>query len=77
MPSRRLICLISGIVLAASTSRGGEPPWVAGEATRTRLRVIGVDGSAQKVLFDSPHRLAAPEWSPSMRSPPKGGRSAG
>lgn len=68
MPSGRLTCLIAGIALVATTSRAGEPPWVGSEATRTRLTVIGVDGSAKKVLLDSPHRLAAPEWSPDGRT---------
>lgn len=27
------------------------------------MTVVGVDGSAKKVVVDSPHRLAAPEWS--------------
>lgn len=64
MPSGRLTRLFAGIVLVASTSRAGEPPWVGSEATRTRLTVIGVDGSARKVILDSPRRLSAPEWSP-------------
>ena len=64
MPLGRLTCLIAGIALVAATSRAGEPPWVGSESTRTRLTVIGLDGSAKKVLLDSPHRLAAPEWSP-------------
>ena len=53
-----------GLALATSKSQAGEPPWVAGEATRSRLTVVGLDGSGKKVVLDSPHRYAAPDWSP-------------
>jgi Tol biopolymer transport system component len=56
--------IVAGIALVASLARAGEPPWVGSEATRTRLTVVGIDGTGKRVVLDSPHRLAAPEWAP-------------
>jgi WD40-like Beta Propeller Repeat len=56
-----IVCLGS---LDATISPAAEPLWIGSEATRTRITVIDVDGSKSKVIFDSPHRYAAPEWTP-------------
>ena len=52
------------VLLLAAGSSGDEPPWVGSEATRSRITVVGVDGSSPTVVLDSPHRFAAPEWTP-------------
>ncbi len=49
-------------------SHAAEPPWVGGEATRTRVTIVGVDGSAKRVVLDAPRRFAAPDWSPDGKS---------
>jgi Tol biopolymer transport system component len=68
MPSGRLASLMIAAVAFVTTSRAGEPPWVGGEATRSRLTIIGVDGSGKRVVLDAPRRYAAPEWSPDGKS---------
>jgi Tol biopolymer transport system component len=52
------------ITLLATACFADEPPWIGGEATRTRITIVGVDGSSPKVVLDSPRRFAAPEWTP-------------
>ncbi len=69
MPSGRLASLlVASIAFALSTSSAAEPPWVGPEATRSRVTIVGVDGSAKQVVLDSPRRYAAPEWSPDGKS---------
>lgn len=60
--------ILAWVALSTAVSFAGEPPWVGSEATRTRLTVVNLDGTAKKVVVDSPHRLAAPEWSPDGKS---------
>ena len=61
-PASVLAALVS---LVASTAPAAEPFWSSSEATRSRITVIDVDGSkSPKVILDSPHRYAAPEWTP-------------
>ncbi len=64
MPSGRLALIVACLVPTGPMSRAAEPPWVGGEATRSRVTIVGVDGSAKEVVLDSPRRFAAPEWSP-------------
>ena len=52
------------VPLIATESAAEEASWIGREATRSRITVIDVDGSKPKVVFDSPHRYAAPEWTP-------------
>ncbi len=71
MSSRRLalpLLTAAAFALAVSDSSAGVPPWFAGEETRTRLTVVALDGSDRKVVLDSPHRYAAPDWSPDGKS---------
>src|SRR5947209_3462171 len=51
------------VIVVVSPSRGADPPWLAGEETRTRITTLGIDGSAKEVVLDSPRRYAAPDWS--------------
>src|SRR4051794_3088819 len=65
MPSGRLAPLLAALAsLVAWTSHAGEPPWIGHEATRSRLTILGIDGSAKRVILDSPRRLAAPDSMP-------------
>ena len=58
-----LLFLILGYVASAATSSTAqEPLWIGSEATRTRVRIVDVDGPTKKVVLDSAHRFAAPEW---------------
>lgn len=69
MPSGRLASLVVACIpLVAPRSHAAEPPRIGGEATRTRLTILGVDGSAKRVVLDAPRRYAAPEWSPDGKS---------
>jgi hypothetical protein len=56
--------LAAFVPLLASDSPASEAFWISGEATRSRITLMDVDGSAPKVVLDSPHRYAAPEWTP-------------
>ncbi len=56
------------LAFLASSGRGQERPWVGYTATRSRITIVGLDGSDPKVVLDSPHRFAAPEWTPDGRS---------
>jgi Tol biopolymer transport system component len=62
----RLISRLAALILMmfATESRAADRPWVGQEATRTRLTIVGVDGSSPKVVLDSPRRFSAPEWTP-------------
>jgi WD40-like Beta Propeller Repeat len=56
--------LVALILLFATASLANEVPWIGLEATRTRITIVDVDGTSPKVVFDSPRRFAAPEWTP-------------
>jgi WD40-like Beta Propeller Repeat len=56
--------LVAVIPLLATESPSSEISWIGREATRSRITLIDVDGTAAKVVLDSPHRYAAPEWTP-------------
>lgn len=65
MEHRSGVLLVACLVLPyASMSLAAEPLWAGSEATRSRITVVDVDGSSSKVILDSPHRYAAPEWTP-------------
>ncbi len=69
MPLRRIaVKLAASIGLVVSAARADEPPWTGSEATRTRVTIIALDGSAKQVVLDSPRRFAAPDWTPDGRS---------
>jgi hypothetical protein len=38
--------------------------WIGRDATRSRITVVDVDGLSPQVVLDSPHRYAAPDWTP-------------
>jgi WD40-like Beta Propeller Repeat len=40
------------------------PEWFGAQATPSRITLCDVNGSAPKVVLESPHRYAAPEWTP-------------
>jgi hypothetical protein len=48
----------------APESAAQEVTWIGRQATRSRITVVEFDGSSSKVVLDSPHRYAAPEWTP-------------
>ena len=60
----RILLIASLVLLYASVSLAAEPFWSSSEATRSRITVVDVDGSKPKVIFDSPQRYGAPEWTP-------------
>jgi hypothetical protein len=53
---------------SVSAARADEPPWIGNEATRTRLTIIALDGSAKQVVLDTPRRFSAPDWTPDGQS---------
>ncbi len=55
---------IAFLSLLAAEPSAADVTWVGRQATRSVITVIDVDGSAPKVVLDSPHRYAAPEWTP-------------
>jgi Tol biopolymer transport system component len=62
---RSLASLVAAFVpLAATESPVADATWIAREATRSRITLIDVDGSSPQIIFDSPHRYAAPDWTP-------------
>ena len=61
-PSASLLAVSFSLV--ATELRAAEPSWIGREATRSRITVIDADGSSPKVVLDTPHRYAAPEWTP-------------
>jgi hypothetical protein len=50
--------------LLAPESSSQKVSWIGREATRSRITIVEFDGSSPKVVLDSPHRYAAPEWTP-------------
>ena len=60
----RFAILISLGSFIATESPAAEPAWIGSDATRSRITVVDVDGASAKVVLDSPHRYAAPEWTP-------------
>ena len=56
--------LTAFVPLLATESPAADDPWIGREATRSRITIIDLDGSSPKVVLDSPHRYAAPEWTP-------------
>lgn len=56
--------LAAFLLLAATVAPAAEDPWIGSEATRSRITIVNLDGSSPKVVLDSPHRFAAPEWTP-------------
>ncbi len=65
MFDRHLLARLA-VVLSFLTAIGQaqESPWFGREATRSRITIVDLDGSDPKVVLDSPHRYAAPEWTP-------------
>ena len=61
---RRASLVTAFALLLATSSLAAEAPWIAGEETRSRITLVDVDGSSPQVVLDSPHRYAAPEWTP-------------
>jgi TolB protein len=60
-----LASILAGFVtLLAAEPPAADDSWIGSEATRSRITIIDVDGSTPKVVLDSPHRYAAPEWTP-------------
>ena len=65
MACTSLVPLLAAVAaLTATESPTPDDAWIGREATRSRITVIGVDGSSPKVVLDSPHRYAAPDWTP-------------
>ena len=65
MLHRRLVLSIVILVSVFSTELPAEEPsWIGKEATRSRITIIDVNGGSSNVILDSPHRYAAPEWTP-------------
>ena len=62
--TRFALMLNAVVALTATESPAPDDSWIGLEATRSRITVIGVDGSSPKVVFDSPRRYAAPDWMP-------------
>ncbi len=56
--------IVVAFTLLGMRASAAEPPWIAGEETRSRITVVALDGSGRKVVLDSPHRYAAPDWTP-------------
>jgi TolB protein len=56
--------LTAFVTVLAPESASQEVTWIGREATRSRITVVDVDGSSSKVVLDSRHRYAAPEWTP-------------
>jgi Tol biopolymer transport system component len=56
--------LAAFVSLLAAEPPGAEVSWIGRDATRSRITLVDVDGSSPKVVLDSPHRYAAPEWTP-------------
>jgi hypothetical protein len=56
--------LIAFVPLVATVCPAGEDPWIGAAATRSRITVVDVDGKSPTVILDSPHRYAAPDWTP-------------
>ena len=59
-----LAVLLAAFFTVADDSPAPEIRWMGYDETRSRITVIDLDGSAPKVVLDSPHRYAAPEWTP-------------
>ena len=53
--------------LIATVPAAAQGPWIATEATRSRITVVDVNGSSPRVVLDTPRRYAAPEWTPDGR----------
>src|ERR1700722_6668865 len=56
--------LAAFVILLATESPAADDPWIGREAIRSRITIIDLDGSSPKVVLDSPHQYAAPEWTP-------------
>jgi hypothetical protein len=56
--------LVAFVPLVASDDPASGASWIEWEATRSRITLIDVNGKAPAVILDSPHRFAAPEWTP-------------
>jgi hypothetical protein len=57
--------LVALVLFPAIESPAAEDPWIGWQATRSRITTINLDGSAPKVVLDSPRRrYSAPEWTP-------------
>jgi Tol biopolymer transport system component len=60
-----VVSLLPAVVaLFATGPPAPDDSWIGMEATRSRITLIGVDGSSPKVILDSPRRYAAPDWTP-------------
>jgi hypothetical protein len=65
MSDGRLGLILAFFVLGfGSGSQAADDPWFGLEATPSRVTTIEIGGSSPKVVLDSPHRFAAPEWTP-------------
>jgi len=56
--------LAAFIPLVMADSPAPEIGWIGYDETRSRITLIDLDGSAPKVILESTHRYAAPEWTP-------------
>jgi hypothetical protein len=56
--------LAAFVSFLVTQSPAADAPWLGFEATRSRITIINVDGSSPKVVLDSPHRYASPDWTP-------------
>jgi hypothetical protein len=60
-----VVSLLPAVVaLFATGPPAPDDSWIGTEATRSRITLIGVDGSSPKFILDSPRRYAAPDWTP-------------
>jgi hypothetical protein len=66
--SRWVVFVVVLVTMICAPTRAGAPPWLAGEATRTRVTVVGLDGTGRTVVLDAPRRYAAPDWAPDGKS---------
>jgi Tol biopolymer transport system component len=65
MPHGSLASILATFVTLLGTgSAAADDPWIGREATRSRITIIDLDGSSPKIVLDSPHRYAAPDWTP-------------
>ena len=59
-----ILTIFVTLLATETAAAAGEPEWIGREATRSRITIIDIDGTSPKVVLDSPHRYAAPEWTP-------------
>src|SRR5690348_671992 len=64
MSHESLASRLAVLLVLATGPAAAEDAWIGREATRSRITLVELDGSSPKVVLDSPHRFAAPEWTP-------------